>query len=214
MNYRAHKGEKFVEFFQSIAASPAYGWFFLPAAIFCARVFDVSVGTLRIIFVSRGKRLLAPLFGFVEVCIWLLAISQIMQNLDNPACFLAYAGGFATGNYVGIRIEDKLAMGTLIIRVILSKDDDKLKQSLYDAGFGITSIDARGMSGEVKILYSIIKRRDLARAVDIIEKCTSNAFYSIEDAKAVRQGIFPTQSKFTLLPPRFHGGRHLPKQGK
>jgi uncharacterized protein YebE (UPF0316 family) len=112
---------------EQLSGSPVFAWVILPLLIFAARICDVTLGTLRIIFVSRGKKLLAPLLGFFEVSIWLLAISQIMQNLNNPVCFLAYAGGFAMGNFVGILIEDKLAMGILVIRIFLVKGDQGMK---------------------------------------------------------------------------------------
>ncbi len=151
-------------FFEQLSGAPVFTWVVLPLLIFSARICDVTLGTLRIIFVARGKKLLAPLLGFCEVSIWLLAISQIMQNLNNIACFFAYAGGFAMGNFVGILIEDKLAMGTLMIRVFLVKDETEMKKRLSEAGFGVTSIDAHGMNGNVEIIYTIIKRRDLAKA--------------------------------------------------
>ena len=88
-----------------------YGWVVLPLLIFVARIMDVSIGTSRVIFVSRGYRVLAAVAGFWEVLIWLLAIGQIMQNLDNPMCYLAYAGGFAMGNYIGITLTNKMSWG-------------------------------------------------------------------------------------------------------
>jgi uncharacterized protein YebE (UPF0316 family) len=81
-----------------------YTWIVLPLLIFLARVVDVSMGTIRVIFVSRGLKYLAPVVGFFEVLIWLLAIGQIMKNLSSPLCYVAYAGGFAAGNYIGIVI--------------------------------------------------------------------------------------------------------------
>ena len=98
-----------------------YTYLLLPLLIFCARIIDVSIGTLRIIFVSKGKRNIAPLLGFFEVLVWILAISEIMQNLNNWVCYVAYAAGFAAGNYVGMIIEEKLAIGILIIRIIIIK---------------------------------------------------------------------------------------------
>ncbi|MFZ5987854.1 MAG: DUF2179 domain-containing protein [Bacillota bacterium] len=170
--------------------SELFSWVILPILIFISRIFDVTLGTIRIIFVSRGKRYLAPLLGFFEVMIWIMAISQIMQNLNNFACYVAYAGGFAAGTFVGIIIEEKLAIGMLIVRVILVKDECRLKERLSNAGFGVTVVDARGISGEVKIIYTIIKRKDLREVMEIINKCNSKAFYSIEDARKVSQGIF------------------------
>ncbi|HHU23414.1 MAG TPA: DUF2179 domain-containing protein [Clostridiales bacterium] len=202
-----------MEIFQLLPNTPVVTWVVLPIMIFLLRVFDVSLGTLRIIFVSRGKKLLAPVVGFFEVTIWLLAISQIMQNLDNIACFFAYSGGFAMGNFVGILIEDKLAMGTLVIRIIIANNETDIQKKLYDAGFGVTSIDAHGMSGDVKIVYTVIKRRDLSRAIEIIDSCEYKAFYSIEEAKAVKEGFFPPQTRVPLKIP-FAKNRSLTRHGK
>ena len=187
-----------MEFINQIMDSTLFGLVILPILIFISRIFDVSIGTLRIIFVSRGRKLLAPILGFFEVSIWLLAISQIMQNLDNAVCFIAYAGGFAMGNFVGIYIEEKLAMGTLIVRIFLSNDETGMKDRLYAAGFGLTRFNAQGKNGEVEILFSVIKRKNLHKAVKIIEECQSNAFYSIEDAKSVRKGFFPSDKCKTV----------------
>lgn len=184
-----------MEFLQQLSDNALFSWIILPVLIFLARVCDVSIGTVRIIFISRSRKFLAPLLGFFEVSIWLLAISQIMQNMDNAICFIAYAFGFAMGNFIGILIEEKLAIGTLIVRIILTGSGSELKERLYAEGFGVTSLDARGKNGEVEMLFSIIKRRDLSKIVQIIEHCESNAFYSVEDAKSVNKGIFPAAKK-------------------
>jgi uncharacterized protein YebE (UPF0316 family) len=187
-------------FFQEMLHSPIFSWVILPLLIFLSRIGDVSIGTIRIIFVSRGKRFLAPLLGFFEVSIWLIAISQIMQQLDNFVCFFAYAGGFAMGNYIGIRIEEKLAMGTLIVRVFLTTKESKLKERLFEAGFGVTTIEAQGRNGAVDILFSVIKRKDLDKVVEIIESSQYNVFYSIEEAKSVSKGVFPSEERSGLFP--------------
>lgn len=187
---------------QQLLESSIFTWVILPILIFTARIFDVSIGTIRIIFVARSKRFLAPLLGFFEISIWLLAISQIMANMNNIACFIAYAGGFATGNFIGILLEEKLAIGTLIIRIFLVKDEYGMKKRLYEAGFGVTSIDAHGRNGDVEILYTVIKRKALKQVVEIIESSQSNAFYSVEEAKSVKQGIFPI------------GGKKIPLRGE
>ena len=171
--------------------SALFTWGLLPLLIFISRIFDVTLGTIRIIFVARGRWLLAPLLGFFEVFIWLMAIGQIMQHLDNILCYLAYAGGFATGNYVGIRVEEKLAVGFLSVRIIVSKDRDELKERLIKSGFGVTVIEGRGANEEVKMMYSIIKRKDLDDLIKVIEDFDPNIFYTIEDAKSAYQGIFP-----------------------
>lgn len=174
--------------------SEVFNWVVLPLLIFSSRIIDVSLGTLRIMFVSRGKRYIAPLLGFFEVMVWIIAISQIMQNLNNFACYIGYAGGFATGTFIGIIIEEKLAIGMLVVRVIMVRDECQLKERLSVAGFGVTEVDAQGANGEVKIIYTIIKRKELNEVMDIINKCNSKAFYSIEDARTVNQGVFRSQN--------------------
>ena len=199
-------------FFQQLFDSAIFSWVILPILIFLSRICDVSIGTLRIIFISKGKKLLAPLLGFVEISIWLLAFSQIMQNLNNIVCFIAYAAGFSMGNFVGVLIEEKLALGTLIVRVFLTDCKSQMKEKLSAAGFGVTSIDAKGKNGDVKILYCVIKRKALDQAVSIIETCQFNVFYSVEEVKAVKKGIFPSSMKPKNDP--IPGTKHYRKSGK
>ena len=85
-----------------------YTWVLLPFLIFLARIFDVTLGTLRVIFITRGMKYFSALVGFIEILIWLLAIGQIFKNLNNIACYVAYAGGFATGSFLGIYFAEKL----------------------------------------------------------------------------------------------------------
>ncbi|NLL05909.1 MAG: DUF2179 domain-containing protein [Clostridiaceae bacterium] len=167
-----------------------FSWVILPLLIFVSRIIDVSIGTIRIILVSRGKKYIAPLLGFFEVLIWIVAISQIMQHLDNIACYFAYAGGFATGTFVGMILEEKLAIGMLVVRVILVKDECHLRERLRNAGFGVTLVDAHGANGDVNIIYTIIKRKELDEVIEIVTNCNSKAFYSVEDARTVNLGVF------------------------
>ena len=106
----------------SFFQSDIHIYIILPLLIFLARICDVTLGTIRIIAVSKGLKRLAPFLGFFEVFIWILAISRIMQNLNNPICYIAYAGGFAAGNYVGMKVEEKVALGIILIRVITYKE--------------------------------------------------------------------------------------------
>ena len=172
-----------------------YAWVVLPILIFLARVTDVSLGTLRIIFIARGRRKLAPLLGFFEVLIWIVVVSQIMQNLHSPLSFVAYAAGFATGNYVGMRIEDKLAIGTLIVRVIVQQEASQLMTRLHDAGYGVTRIDAHGSTGEVTLVYTVVKRKDLYDVMTIIQDTYPKAFTSVEEVRSTREGIFPERTR-------------------
>jgi len=181
----------------SFLDSNLFNYLILPLLIFLSRVLDVSIGTLRIIFVAKGKKYVAPILGFFEVFIWLLAISSIMQNLDNYINFFAYAGGFAAGNYVGMLLEEKIALGVMIVRVITQKPADMLITKLNSMGFGITSVDAKGSKDEVNIIYTIIHRNEMKKVLDIIKEYNPKAFYSVEDVRYVNEGAFPIRR--TLL---------------
>ena len=176
--------------------SGIYTWFILPALIFFARVVDVSMGTIRVIFVSRGLKYLAPIVGFFEILIWLLAIGQIMKNLSNPMCYVAYAGGFAMGNFVGIHIAEKLSIGVVMIRVVTTKDAAPLVDFLKTENYGVTSIDGHGTSGQVKVVFTIVPRREVRSVIELIKKFNPNAFYSIEEVGLVKKGIFPVRKSW------------------
>jgi len=175
----------------SFLDSGLFTYLVLPLLIFFARIFDVTLGTIRIVFVSRGKKFLAPLFGFFEVLIWLLAIGQIMKNLSNAVCYVAYAGGFAAGNFVGLYLEEKLAMGSQVIRAIISQDASELVESLRARGYGVTIVDGKGISGKVNLIFMIIKRSELRKVVGFIQEFHPGAFYSVEDVREVARGVFP-----------------------
>lgn len=189
-----------------IIDSEIFRWVVLPLLIFAARVLDVSLGTVRIMFVSRGDRLIAPLLGFFEVLIWVTAIGQIMKHMDNVFYYLAYAAGFAAGNYIGIAIEDKLALGRLAVRIITREDASRLVHLLRKNKFGTTVVPAQGKNGPVDILFSVINRADIHKAVSLIETCNPGAFYTIEDTRNVNAGVFPRQRtwKWALRTRRRH----------
>jgi uncharacterized protein YebE (UPF0316 family) len=180
--------------------STLFSYVIMPLLIFLARICDVSIGTMRIIFVSKGKRNIAPILGFFEVLIWITAISKIMANLDNYVNFIAYAAGFATGNYVGMIIEEKLAMGILMIRVFAHEKGEELVQSLNSRGFGATVVQAHGARENIQLIYSIVKRNELANVLDIITGLNPKAFYTIEEIKKVNEGIFTPQKPNSIFP--------------
>lgn len=171
-----------------------FNWVILPLLIFIARVTDVSLGTMRIIFLARGGRKLTTVLSFLEILIWLMAIRQIFSHLNNPVCYLAYACGFATGSYVGIFIEHKLALGLRVIRIITPFDVTNLIQSLREKDYGVTVIDGMGNMGPVKIIFTVIKRGDLPKVTEMIEHFNPKAFYSVEDVRAASEGVFPNHS--------------------
>lgn len=160
-------------------------WVIIPLLIFMARIMDVTLGTLRIVFISKGDKVIAPLLGFLEVLIWLVAITQVMQNLNNIASYLAWAGGFATGNFMGLRIEQKLALGQMVVRVITVDAAHQLIERLKGHGYRLTCVDARGTRGKVNLLFMIVKRKKLEHVLNIIREYNPQAFYSIEDVRSV-----------------------------
>lgn len=186
--------------FPALNSDQLYAWVILPIIIFFARICDVTLGTIRIIFVSRGKRNIAPFLGFFEVLIWIVVIGQLVQNLHSITSYLGYAAGFAAGNFVGMYIEDHLAIGTLIVRAILPSGGEELMQRLHAAGYGVTCVNGEGASGPVKMVYTVVKRRNLKEVVGIIHACHPKTFVSIEDVRSTEEGIFPpTLSEPVLL---------------
>jgi uncharacterized protein YebE (UPF0316 family) len=181
-----------------LAGSDLYTYVVIPVLIFFARICDQSMGTIRVIFVSRGFRNIAPLIGFFEIAIWLMAIGQIMQNLNNPVCYIAYAGGFASGIYVGMKIEDRLSIGVVGIRIIIKDGADDLIAFFREGHYGVTTMDAEGAFGPVKMIFSVVNRRVLPAIIGRIRSLNPHAFYSIEDVRNVNEGVFPAKSGMSL----------------
>lgn len=181
----------FSELFQS-------EWFTLygiPLLICLARITDVSIGTLRIIFVSKGLRLWAPILGFFEVSIWLMAISKVMANLTNPINYIAYALGFSLGNYIGMFIESRLALGMVVIRIITKRDSHALVEALRALRYSVTVVDGEGNNGAVNIIFTVIKRSDIPHVRELIGTHNPQAVYSIEDVRHASDPTFPLETK-------------------
>ncbi|MCW8859308.1 MAG: DUF2179 domain-containing protein [Deltaproteobacteria bacterium] len=187
--------------------STTYAFIIIPVLVFLARILDVSIGTLRIIFVAKGLKSLAALLGFFEALIWLVAVAQVMQNLNSWQTYIAFSLGFATGNYVGIFLEERLALGNLLIRVITRHEANELVQVLRDKGYGVTSIDAQGETGPVKVIFSVVKRKKLTQIIALIKKYNPKAFYTIEDMRYVNGAYLPPILKRTLFPQLAFGKR-------
>jgi len=171
--------------------SDVYAWVILPLLIFLARITDVSLDTLRIIFINKNFRYCAAVSGFFGVLIWLLVIRQIFQQLNNPLCFVAYAAGFAAGNIVGITIENRISIGKVIIRTITRRESEDLVSVLRSTGYGVTVMDAEGMTGPVKIIFTVAERSNVESIVETIKRYNPNAFYSVEDVRFVSEAVPP-----------------------
>ena len=156
----------------------------LPLSIFVAEMTVVAISTMRIIFIGRGLKTMAAGLGFFEVTIWLFAIGQVMSNLDSPLCFAAFAGGFVAGNYVGMSLEQQLAICSVLVRVITGRDSRRLVELLGSAGCGVTRIGAHGLQGPVEIVFTVIRRRRLGEVLALVRLFDADAFYSIDELQA------------------------------
>lgn len=159
--------------------------------IFLARILDVSIGTLRIISVSKGRKYFAPVLGFFEILIWLFAIKQVMSNPQHSYFYFAYAAGFACGNYVGLVMEEKLALGWNTVRIIATEEGfARIIDELHQRGHGYTIVDGRGAKEDVKLIFTIVKRKDLRAVERMITRVAPRAFYSVDEIRSARFGIF------------------------
>jgi uncharacterized protein YebE (UPF0316 family) len=173
----------------------------LALLIFVAETSVVTTGTVRTIFIAKGMKKLAAFLGLIEVSIWLFAISQIMQNLSSAACFAAYAAGFVTGNYLGVTIEERLAIGCQVVRIITRGRAAALLDSLRALNFGVTRMDAQGATGPVDIIFTIVPRKQLGQVVELIRLYDPKTFFTIEDVRTATQGVFPRAVRARTLVP-------------
>ncbi len=167
-----------------------YTYIGLPLLIILARVMDVSLGTLRIILISKGLKKFAPLIGFFEVLIWIVIVKQIITDVSHPVTYFAYAFGYALGTYIGIYIESRLSLGRVMIRIISREDSEELAALLRKNDLGVTTVEAQGKSGEVTIIFTIINRRDLNGILKKLNQFNPDIFYTIEDIHTVNKGFF------------------------
>jgi uncharacterized protein YebE (UPF0316 family) len=163
----------------------------LIAVIFLAEMTVVTISTLRTIFVTRGARVLAPVLGFFEVTLWLAAIGEVMKNLSDFRCSLAFAGGFTLGNFLGILIEQGLALGSVLVRSITNKDAGPLVRELRAASYGVTCLDARGATGPVQMVFTVVPRRELPGVIAILKRFDPGLFYSVDALQAAAAGVGP-----------------------
>jgi len=177
-----------------------YAYVILPLLIFLSRVADVSMETIRVIYISRGIKFLAPIIAFFEIMIWLLAMEVIMSDLSNWINFFAYALGFATGTYVGLVIEEKLSIGMVILRIITTDEESNagIVGFLSAEHFGVTHIDAHGARGTAKIILSLVNRTDISRITGYLHETYPHTFFSIEDVRYASDGVFRPKGSSSL----------------
>lgn len=173
------------------------GLFFNALLIFVLRVADVAVGTLRVNVLVRGFRGLAVGLSFVECLIWLSATARVLTQLDDPLNIFAFAAGYATGTLLGCTINDWLALGKTMMRVVTPTNQPEVTSALREAGCTVTVMNAKGRDGEVSMAFSVIPKKRSRKLLDIIQKANPNAFVTFEEVRTADRAILPTN-----VPPR------------
>lgn len=158
--------------------------------VFSARIIDVSIGTMRTILLVKGQRRIASVLGFFEVMIYLIVLGKVVGNIDQPVLILAYCLGYATGNIIGSKIEEKLSIGQLFAQVIVKEMLDELVQKLRDAGFGVTIFEGEGREGRSYMLNIILDRKQVRKLHEIIDGCDCGAFITTMDVRSSLGGYF------------------------
>lgn len=158
--------------------------------IFFLRVIDVSLGTVRMILSIQGRKYVAAALGFVEVTIFIVAVGKVVGNMDNTWNVFAYSGGFAAGTLLGISLEEWLALGYQMIRVITRSENHELVDTLRDSGFAVTQVNGVGKAGPVHVLFSVVRRVRVNQYLDIIDRLAPEAFLTVEDTKRRVHGYF------------------------
>jgi uncharacterized protein YebE (UPF0316 family) len=167
-----------------------------PLVIFCLRIVDVSLSTVRMLLAVKGIKLVAPLIGFFEVLIWIFAVGTAIRHLDSPLHLIGYAGGFATGTFVGLKIEERMALGMATIRVVSRYGGVELAEALRDHGFGVTEFSGQGREGKVEVVDAVLRRRDLPAVLREVDLWDPDAFVTIQEPRAIRRGwLFQSRRK-------------------
>ena len=159
-----------------------------PLVIFCLRIGDVSLATVRMLLAVRGMKYVAPFIGFFEVLIWVLAVSTVIRHLDSPMHLIGYAAGFSTGTLVGVLIEERIAFGLATVRVVSRIGGVELAEALRDRGFGVTEYAGQGREGKVEVVDAVLRRRDLPTVLREVDNWDPDAFVTIQEPKAIRRG--------------------------
>lgn len=162
----------------------------IPFLIFFLRLLDMSMDTLRVLYVIRGKRTITWILGFVQSCLWVLAITSVLANLDNVFNIISYAAGFASGNVLGMIIEERLAVGHGNLRIISARRGNAVGEGLREAGFGVTELPGRGKDGMVMIIDISVRRREVKDVYQLVNSIDPDAFITMEDIRPLHRGYW------------------------
>jgi len=160
--------------------------------IFIMRVANMSLDTIRVMMVMRGRKSLAWVMGFIQTLIFIFVLTAVIQDFDNILNIIAYAGGFATGNVVGMWIEDRLALGHTHLRIISMAHGVSIAGRLREEGFAVTEIVGRGRDGVVSLLNVSVLRRSVNKVCETVQEVDEDAFITAEALRPIRRGFWGT----------------------
>ena len=163
----------------------------LPVLVFLAETCVVTLSTVRTIFITRGMKRLAAFLGFFEISIWLFAIAQVMQNLSSLDCYIAFAGGFSLGNFLGVSIEGKLALGTVGLHVATRKNATPLVDALRAADYAVTAFEAQSSTDPVRVVFAAVRRKELPDVISVVKYHDPDAYYTAHDLQLTAERPSP-----------------------
>jgi len=158
--------------------------------IFALRVADMTLDTLRVLFVMRGKKRIAWVLGFCQSAIFVLAIGRVLTQLNNPLNIIGYAAGFATGNVVGMFIEERIAIGHVLINIISPRRGSAIVTHLRQNGYAVTELSGRGKDGMVSMINCSVLRKQVDTVRELVNEIDPEAFITAEDVRPVRRGFW------------------------
>ncbi len=170
-------------------------WFSIPGPwlgmiIFGLRVVDMSLDTMRVLFVIRGQRTAAWFSGFFQSAIWVVAITSVLGNLDSWWNLVAYAGGFATGSVVGMAIEERMAVGYGHLRIMSPRRGQAIAAAVRQAGYAATELSGRGKDGMVSVVTCSVRRRHIGLVQRTVGAIDPEAFITVQDVRPLHRGFW------------------------
>jgi uncharacterized protein YebE (UPF0316 family) len=180
-----------------------------PILIFCLRIVDVSLDTMRVLFVVRGQRVAAASLGFFQALVWIIAVGNAIKHLDSWWHILGYAGGYGTGTLVGITIERALAYGLATVRIVSPHGGVEIAEALRDRGYGVTEVRGYGRDGGVEIVDSVVQRQHLRDVLEIVDRWDPSAFVTVEEPRILKGGSIAKRTRMNvpLMPERMRRQR-------
>lgn len=194
----------------SVFSNPVLNVIFISIIIFLSRIIDVPMGTLRMVFIAKGKKTLASILGFVEVFIWIIVVQQMISAMDNIFFIIAYAGGFAAGTYIGLAIEDRFAHDRVIIRIISGEESKILLKRFRELKCCVTCVDAKkeywnkNQLRKVKVYYIVSSVDRVKEILTNLREVDHNAQYTVENITDAVEDIFETKTPHNSIFRRFH----------